>query len=151
MFPRLNDVTTAVEGVGATVTVHITKKDGPPVRYVADEDVPAAAIREVDLDRKFYLSATELAEKLKLTPPKSLALRRHLGIDEDPRAHYVFEMGSQKHPRYSDAAMQKMKEALKTIDMDVVWQGHKPVGRATTPRTCTAPGCVLAPAKARNK
>lgn len=149
VFPRLNDVTTAVDGEGATVRVHITKKDGPPVRYVADEDVPAAAIREVDLDRKFYLSATELAQKLGLTPPRSLALRRHLGIDDDPRAHYVFEMGSQKHPRYSDAAVRQMKDALKSVDMDMdmVWDGHKPVGRSKADRVCVVPGCHQAPGK----
>ncbi len=71
VFPRLGDVSTAVEGLGATVRVHITRKDGAPVRYTADESVPAAAIREVDLNRKFYLSPSELATKLGLTPPKS--------------------------------------------------------------------------------
>lgn len=147
VFPRLDDVTTAVKGSGATVTVHITKKDGPPVRYSSDETAPAAAIREVDLNRKFYLSATELAGKAGLTPPRSLALRRHLGIDDDPRVHYLFDMGSQKHHRYSDGALKRMKDAIDEIDMDAVWEGHKPTGGSKRSRTCEVPGCATHVAK----
>lgn len=144
VFPRLGDVTTTVEGTGATVQVHITKKDGAPVRYVADESVPAAAIREVDLNRKFYLSATDLAREVGLTPPKSTALRRHLGIDDDTKVHYVFEMGTQKHHRYSDGALKRMRDALAELDFDAVWEGHKPPGRAKAQRVCTVPGCAVA-------
>jgi hypothetical protein len=142
VFPRLDDVTTAVEGLGATVKVHITKKDGAPVRYTADEFVPAAAIREVDLDRKFYLSANDLATKVGLTSPKSTALRRHLGIDDDPKVHYVFVMGSQKHHRYSDGALKKMKDAVAEANMDDIWEGHKPTGGGKRKRICAVPGCA---------
>jgi len=45
--------------------------------------VPAAAVREVDLQRKYHRSAAELASTVGLTEPRSLALRRHLGIDSD--------------------------------------------------------------------
>lgn len=145
VFPRLGDVTTTVEGVGATVQVHITKKDGAPVRYVADESVPAAAIREVDLNRRFHLSATDLARELNLTTPKSTALRRHLGIDGDSKVHYVFEMGAQKHHRYSDGALKRMRDALTELDFDAVWEGHKPPGRSKAQRVCTVPGCADAP------
>jgi hypothetical protein len=141
VFPKLDDLTTTVSGVGATGTVHVTKKQGAPVRYVADDSTPAAAIREVDLDRKFYLSATELADRVGLTGPKATALRRHLGVDDDPRARYTFVMGSQRHPRYSDAAVKKMSDALEEVDMDEVWEGHKPAGRSKKKRTCTVPGC----------
>lgn len=146
VFPRLGDVSTAVEGLGATVRVHITRKDGAPVRYTADESVPAAAIREVDLNRKFYLSPSELATKVGLTPPKSTALRRHLGIDDDPKVHYVFVMGSQKHNRYSDGALKRMKDAVADQDMDAVWEGHKPTGGQAKKRVCTVPGCATTPA-----
>lgn len=78
-----------------------TSRTSHRLRYTADESVPAAAIREVDLNRKFYLSATELASKVGLTLPRSIALRRHLGVDDDSKVHYVFVMGSQRHHRYS--------------------------------------------------
>jgi hypothetical protein len=78
VFPRLEDVTTSIDGAGLTLTVHFTKKQGAPVRYVADDAVPAAAIREVDLLKKYHRSPTELASALGLTTARGTALRRHL-------------------------------------------------------------------------
>ena len=49
VFPRLSDIATSIDGAGITITVHFTKKQGAPVRYEADESMPAAAVREVDL------------------------------------------------------------------------------------------------------
>jgi len=142
VFPRLSNISTRVEGFGATIEVHITKKDGAPVRYEADETVPAAAIREVDLSRKYHLSPTELAATVNLSNPRSLALRQHLGIDTNPDVHRTFVMGKQRHPRYSDAAMTMMRQAITVLDMDAVWAGHAPQGRRPKSRICTAPGCA---------
>lgn len=144
VFPRLNDVTARVEGTAVNLTVHFNKKKGAPVQYVSDDSVGAAGIREVDLNRKYYMSATELAHKLELTSPRSTALRRHMGIDDDARARYGFTLGSQHISRYSDAAFTKMRDAMKKVDMSAVWEGHKPLGRAKTPRICNVPGCAAA-------
>jgi len=57
---------------------------------VADEEVEAAAIREVDLQWKYHWSPSELATKLKLTGPRALALRRYLKIDDDPACRHTF-------------------------------------------------------------
>ncbi|MFP3712565.1 hypothetical protein [Puerhibacterium sp. TATVAM-FAB25] len=142
VFPRLDKVATRVRGSGVTLTVHFTKKAGAPVRYVSDESSPAAAIREVDLARKFYLSASDLAAKVGLTGPRSTALRRHLGIDQDPGACHVFVFDSQRIPRFSDNAYRAMKEASEQLDMAAVWDAHKPAGRRSTPRPCAVEGCA---------
>ncbi len=141
VFPKLEEVATTVDGSGITVTVHFTKKLGAPVRYVADETAPAAAIRQVDLQRKYHRSATQLATALGLTRPRSTALRQHLGIDKDASCSYVFVFGSQRHRRYSDNAYTKMQDAQKTLDMGAVWQAHKPRGRAKSVTVCSIPGC----------
>jgi hypothetical protein len=141
VFPRLEELATNVDGDGIAVRVHFTKKAGAPVRFVADETAPAAAIREVDLQRKYHRSATELANALGLTAPRSTALRQHLGIDKDASCSYVFVFGAQRHRRYSDNAYTKMKDALNALDLDAVWQAHKPRGRANSGTTCSIPGC----------
>jgi hypothetical protein len=79
VFPRLEKLALQTDGHGVNLTVHFTKKEGAPVRFVSDEALPAAAVREVDLARKFYLSARDLAGKVGLSGPRSTALRRHLG------------------------------------------------------------------------
>ncbi len=141
VFPRLERIGTAIDGSGITITVHFTKTQGPPVRYAADESVPAAAIREVDLQRKFHRSPTKLAKALNLTVPQSRALREHLGIDDNPTCSYEFVFGSQRHRRYSDNAYTKMQVAIRDLDMDAIWQAHKPRGRAKSKPACVVGGC----------
>ncbi|MFI7618273.1 DUF3644 domain-containing protein [Nonomuraea terrae] len=144
VFPRLEEISTTVDGHGITITVHFTKKQGAPVRYVADDTVPAAAIREVDLQRKFHRSATDLAIALKLTGPRSAALRQHLGIDANESCSHEFVFGSQRHRRYSDNAFVLMRDALVSIDMEAVWQAHKPRGKAEPATPCSLTGCRAA-------
>jgi hypothetical protein len=142
VFPRLEDVATTIDGAGLTLTVHFTKKQGAPMRYVADDSVPAAAIREVDLLKKYHRSPTELASALGLSPARSTALRRHLGLDEDGHYSHLFELGAIRQRRYSDNAFTAMRRAIATIDMDAVWQAHKPPGRGKSQPPCLVPGCL---------
>jgi hypothetical protein len=134
VFPRLSELAAEVAGEGATITVRFVKKGGAPVRYVRGddrgEDVDAAFVREVDLQKRFHLSAFDLADRLNLTRPRGTALRRYLKIDDDPSCRYVFNFGGISHVRYSDNAYNKMKEALDGgLDMDDVWRTHRPGAR----------------------
>jgi hypothetical protein len=124
VFPRLNTVASSMDGDGTSIVVRFSKKEGAPVQFISGDDASsAAAIREVDLRKKFYLSKTALAGKLKLTAPKSNALRQHLSIDDDPACCHVFEFGRSTHPQYTDVAFVRMRDALESgIDMDAVWQ-----------------------------
>ncbi len=128
VFPRLNTVGTETNGEGPTITVHFTKKQGAPVQFIAGDDpAGAAAVREVDLNKKFHMRASDLARKLGLTEPRSLALRRQLEIDEDAACCHVFEYGNMKIPCFSDNARNKMKLAIDGgIDMNDVWLKHGP-------------------------
>ena len=83
------------------------------MRFIASDDpTEAAAVREVDLQKRFYLAPTGLAKKLGLTTNKSYALRKQLGIDTDPQCMHTFVFGKSKHPMYSDNAFTRMREAL---------------------------------------
>jgi prophage antirepressor-like protein len=98
-----------------------------PTRVMAEE----GAVRQVDLQRKYYMSAHDLANRLGLTPPRALALRRELKIDEDENCLHEFVFGTQRHKRYSDNALREMQRVLETIDMDDVWRRHRPRRRRT--------------------
>jgi hypothetical protein len=115
VFPRLGSLDTQIAGTGASISVRFTKKmgEGAPVRIIAaDDPTEAAAVREVDLQKRFYLPPTQLAKKLKLTPPKSHALRKQLGIDADPQCMHTFTFGKSKHPMFSDNAFTRMRDAV---------------------------------------
>jgi hypothetical protein len=126
VFPRLASLVSQYEGEGPTLRVHISRNEGAPVRIIsADDPDEAAAVREVDLQRKYRYSPTELAQHLDLTPPRAKALRHHLNIDTDKQCAHTFEFGSQKLPRYSDRAVEIMRKAKAEVDMDTVWQSYR--------------------------
>jgi len=130
VFPRLMTLATNIEGDGPTIRVRITRAaDAPAVRFVSGDDPEgAAAIREVDLQKKYHWSPSALAEKLGLTINKAKAVRDFLRIDEDQANVMVFEFGSQKHPRYSDNALRVLREAITPELVEEAWQA-RPRGR----------------------
>ncbi|MEX0426053.1 hypothetical protein AB3X52_00360 [Nocardioides sp. DS6] len=143
VFPRLSDVATSVEGAGLSVEVRFVKKECVPVRLVKDdEQVDAAAIRLVPLQKKYHWGAFDLADKLGLSRPKAAALRCHLGIDADPDCAYTFTFGSQSHVRFSDNDYTRMRHAIAGgIDMDAIGKSHG-AGRHRGPRPeCKQAGC----------
>lgn len=143
VFPKLSDVGAALQGEGLTVEVRFVRGAGMPVHLVDDDTVDAAAIRVVDLHKKYHRNARDLADHPGLTTSRSLALRRHLGIDKDPKCAHTFALGSQKSVRYSDNAFTKMRDALRAgIDMDAVWASHAPVRRRGPVAPCAQLGCA---------
>ncbi|MCG6116654.1 MAG: hypothetical protein MEQ07_00410 [Aquimonas sp.] len=126
VFPRLMTLATNIEGDGPTVRVRFTQAvDAPAVRFVSGDDPEgAAAIRDVDLQKKYHWSPSALAEKLGLTVNKSKAVRDFLRIDEDPANVMVFEFGSQKHPRYSDNALRRLRDTLTPQLVEEAWRAR---------------------------
>lgn len=126
VFPRLTCLGTETSGAGIEVTVHFTKKQGAPVKFVPADDVgEAAAVRQIDLRNKYHVSPTELAKKVGLSIPKAAFLRRYLKIDEDANLRYVFEHGAAKFPYFSDGAVEKMKQAKSDLDVEAMWKGRR--------------------------
>lgn len=145
VFPKLTGITSTTAGGGISVEVRFVKKDGLPVTYTNDPNAEAAAIREVDLEKKFHMGSYDLADKAGVGRTKSVALRRHLGLDKDDD-HYshVFKFGSQSHRRYSNNALEAMKQAKEAVDLDKVWQSHRtiPYNQKQAAPPCDQPGCV---------
>lgn len=127
VFPRLVAISTVQAGEGPTLKIQFSKKEGIPVRYIAGDDPAAvAAIREVDMQKKFHLRASEVAKKIGLTEPKCKALRHHLAIDADENCCHIFEFGKSAFPCYSDNALKKLTDFIKGGgDMKQVWLDYK--------------------------
>ncbi len=142
VFPRLGEIGAAVSGQGLDVQVRFVKQGGVPVRLVKDDAVDAAAFREVDLQKKYHRTPTELANAVGITTARATALRAHLGIDDDDDCRHVFVFGSQRHTRYSDNAFTRMRDAAASLDMAAVWAAHAPLRRGKTRPACTQPGCA---------
>lgn len=141
VFPKLEGLATDVQGAGVNVTVHFSKKgEGAPVTFVSGSDGDAAAVREVDLQKRFPRSPTKLAEDLGLTMPQSGALRVHLAVDNDPKCYHDFVFGQSRHRGYSDYAFKLMRDTLKTVKIGSIWNSHHPRW-SNKDAKCSLPGC----------
>ena len=147
VFPKLSGYTSDIQGDGVAVEVRIVKDGGLPVTYTSDPDAGTAAIRTVDLEKKFHMGAYDLADKAGVDRTRAVALRRHLGLDnDDDHFSHRFQFGSTKVRRYSNNALTAMREAMKTIDLEKIWQSHRtvPSNHKTVAPPCDQPGCVAA-------
>jgi hypothetical protein len=79
---------------------------------VAEPVDSGAAVRAIDLQRKFNLGPKALAERLGIDTALAKALRWHLGIEADPACRHDFVFGKMKVPMYSDKALERMRQAL---------------------------------------
>ena len=116
VFPRLNTLTSVAEGQGILLKVHFSGKDeDAPVRYIGADDLrEAAAIREIDIQRKYPHSKSAQAQKLRLNTKRAKELRERLAIDKDPDCLHVFTFGATRIPRYSDLALRRLQQEIET-------------------------------------
>lgn len=143
VFPKLSNLGSSISGTGVEVQVRFVKNGGMPVTFINDDTVlDAAAFRSIDLSKRFHWSTKKLADKLGLTLPRAVALRRHLGIDNDPDMTHRFTFEKTSFVRYSDKSLATMKEARDSLDMGQVWAVHRPTAKATLLQRCTQPNCV---------
>ncbi|WP_219819612.1 hypothetical protein [Pseudoclavibacter sp. Z016] len=148
VFPKLTGITSESSGTGLAIEVRFVKTDGLAVTFTKDPAAETAAIREVDLERKFHMGAYDLADRAGVGRVQATALRRHLGLD-DANDHFshVFKFGSQRVRRYSDNALRAMHKNLEVVDIKKIWDSHRTISwKQTKPAPpCNQPGCVAPP------
>jgi hypothetical protein len=118
----------SAEGSGPSIQLRITKKEGIPIQLVKEGSPDAAivAVKRVDELGFYNLSLTQLAGKVKLTTPKTLALVRHLNIQSDPEYFKQIIIGKIKFNRYSQKAINCIENKLSDINMDDIWKKYGP-------------------------
>lgn len=147
VFPKLSGYSTRLGGAGLTVEVRMVKSGGLPFTFTTDDESEPAAIRTVDLEKKFYMGPYDLADRSGIPRGRAIALRRHLGLDgNDDNFSHRFVFGNTKHLRYSDNALRAMKGAVQNVDLDRVWASHRTraYNSATELPRCDQAGCVAA-------
>ena len=114
VFPVLGNLSSLTEGEGILLKVHFSRKgEGAPIRYIkGDNPQEAAAIREIDLQKRFPHSKTDLSKLLAVTTKRAKSLREKLRLDDDSSCYYEFKFGGSSHPRYSDKALLTLREEL---------------------------------------
>lgn len=129
IFPSvasLGIVTESTNTVG--VAIRLTKKEGQPVILVP-EGTPGAttvAVRRVNEIDYYSLGLKDLSEKVGLSQSRTLALIRHLGLQERDDCFKIITVGRITFKRYAKPAVELCKDALKTVDMEKVWALNNP-------------------------
>jgi hypothetical protein len=102
IFRGISLLQISTEGTGIDVNIRITKRQGETVQLVP-EGTPGATIlavkrvNELDFDS---LGLKQIAKKVKLTEPRTLALIRHLKLQESDEYFKIVKLGKSEFKRY---------------------------------------------------
>lgn len=131
IFPGIASLNINTQGNGITVDIRITKKEGEKVHLVP-EGTPGAtvlAVKRVNELEFYTLGLKQIAPKLELGANKTLAVIKHLKIQESGDYFKEVKVGKSRFKRYSHLALEKIKNELPNIDIDKIWAVHKPTGK----------------------
>jgi|DewCreStandDraft_5_1066085.scaffolds.fasta_scaffold23631_2 hypothetical protein len=126
VFPGLAAVEIKAEGAGPSLSLRLSKKEGIPIQLVKEgtPDASVVAVKRVNELDYYSLGAKQLADKLDLSLPKTLAVVDHLHIRQKPDCYKEFKIGSQTYKRYSPRALEIIKEHLPGLDMERIWADY---------------------------
>lgn len=134
LFPGIASLELSTDtSEGIPVAIRITKKEGQSVHLVP-EGTPGAmivSVKRVNELEYYSLGLKDLAKKLGLNQPRTLALVMHLDLQSSTEYFKKVQIGKVTFKRYSQKALDLLHRSLKTIDMDKVWELHKPSGRSS--------------------
>lgn len=131
IFPGIKRLAFNADDDGLSVSLRITKSRGEPVHLVP-EGTPGAtvvAVKRVDELSFYSLNLTALAAKVGLSSPRTLAVIKELKLIPNPEFYKEFVIGKMQLKRYSPKSIDHIKKALPSLNMDDIWQRHRPSGR----------------------
>ena len=118
VFQGVSTVEINTDGLGPSLSLRIEKKKGAPIQLVKGATSDASVVVEKRVNELGYynLGAKQLAKKVGLTLPKTIAIVDDLGMRDDPDYYKEFRIGSSVHKRYSQKAIDKVKAVCESAD-----------------------------------
>lgn len=126
IFPGVASINITATGHGPSLDLRITKKAGVPVQMVPEGTPGAAvvAVKRVDELGFYSLGRDQLAEKVGLSGPKTTAMVWFLNLQSDTDCHKEITIGKSKFHRYSQKAIERIREELEKTPIDKVWDDY---------------------------
>jgi len=128
IFPGVATLRLDTTGHGLSFSVRFTRQSSAaPVRIVreGEEAGDAALVREVNLLDRYSMGLYDLADKVGLGRNKTLALVHHLGLQADAECFREFRHKSIRYKGYSPKALQRIQEALPSLNVDQIWRDYR--------------------------
>ncbi len=127
VFPGVATVEIIATGVGPSLDLQFSKKKGIPIQPVP-EGTPGAyrvGIKRVDELDFYNLNVKQLAEKVGLTVPKTLAVVYDTGLRDQSDYYKEFKIGKSVYKRYSQAAIKMIQNTLEHKPIEEIWIRYK--------------------------
>lgn len=127
IFPSVSTLSFTQKGYGPSLDLRITKLEGVPVTIVP-EGTPGAgvvAIKRVNELDFYNLGRDQLAKRLNHSGPKITAAIQVLNVKSDPECFKQIKVGNVNFDRYSQKAIEKIKEGLNTKTISEIWNEYR--------------------------
>ena len=128
IFPGTSTINFTTKGYGLSLDLRITKsEEGIPFTPVPEgtPGVAVVAIKRVNELDFYNLGREQLAKKLNHTGPKITAAIQVFKIKDDPECFKQIKMGKATFNRYSQKAIDKIKDRLDIKMIEEVWDEYK--------------------------
>ena len=127
VFPGVSTIQFTATGTGPSLDLRISKRKGIPTNLVS-EGTPGTtivAVHKVDALGFYNLGRDQVASHLGLTGPKTTALIWYLKMKDDEEYFRRVAIGKSSFDRYSQKAIERLREEVKTLDINEVWTLYK--------------------------
>lgn len=130
VLPGISAVSFVADGHGPNLSLRLTKKEGIPIHLVPEgrDGSAVVAVKRVNELDFYNLSHRDLAKKVGLTSPKTTAAVRYLRLEQDPDCYKNLAIGKVRFKRYSQRAIEQIKEALREPGIDMIWASYRSKG-----------------------
>ncbi|WP_119071973.1 DUF3644 domain-containing protein [Aggregatilinea lenta] len=127
VFPGVAAIEFTTTGYGPALEIHWTQKEGVPIQAVPEGTAGASvvAVRRVNELDFYNLSLTNLRQKVGLTQPKCLAVIWFSDLQFDPDCFKTIRIEKTEHKRYSQKAIQRIRQVIEDHDLDEMWEEYK--------------------------
>lgn len=135
VFPGVAAINLTATGAGPSLELRISKKQGTPIQLVP-EGTPGAtvvAVHKVDSLGFYNLGRNQVAQHLGLSGPKTTALIHHAQVKNDGECFRCIKIGKTSFDRYSQKAIDRLRDVLKVVNMDEVWAKYQTTLRRKQP------------------
>ena len=134
VFQGAAAVEITTDGAGPTLSLRLVKKEGIPIRLVAEgtPGAPVVAVKRVNELDYYNLGAKQLADNVGLTIPRVLAVVDDRTLRSQPDCYREIRIGKAVYKRYSQKAIREIRKALESEPIERIWSRQK-AARAQLP------------------
>jgi uncharacterized protein YutE (UPF0331/DUF86 family) len=127
ILPEIAQLTLSTDGTGIPISMRIAKEAQLSFKIASPGDPIEGTLlkQEIDPWTVFTMGRDDLANKLGISGPKTHALIYELNLQAYSDCYRELRRKSQTFKGYSAKALIQLRDALKTVNIEEIWQKHR--------------------------